>query len=991
MLCEPSAGNYGCRVRERINRETQSDNGMSKKQYKKSELKTDLAFEILLLAAFFFSGATSLALEVAWSKELSYLLGVDIYAATTVVTAFMAGLGLGAILVARFYKWSRASIRTYGYLQLIIGTCGLLSIPLLRSTMPMFSFLYERLNYDSQLFLLIRFLFVFGLMLVPVTLMGMTLPVVVGASFGRIKGRFSYLVGLLYGINTVGAVVGTLVAGFLLIPHIGILKTCLLTGMTDLLVGMVILWLARKEFQTPAAPHQQTPAIKIAGPARTLKKPVVLRRLFDRFYSWPGLVFLLSGMVALAYEIIWFRLLARIIGPSVHAFSIMLAVYLFGIGIGSVIGSRWVKHVTNHRLVMAILLFIIGIGPLLTLLFVNDLPIWYARLFADFSKDVFTFRNLLIQGLIASLLILPATIPLGAFFPVVTRSYNREIHRSSHRVEQSVGRLYFYNTLGAVAGSLLAGFWLIPAAGIKTSLIGAGGFNLVLALIVFFISLEGVWLKKMIYCLGTAAAVVLFVANIPGLNHTILNSGLYSEMTRKDIFEDKIGPAGSTLGTLLFFQEGINNSVAIVANKFNDGNLTLHLSGGWVSTTEIHGRAHLEFLGHLPMLFARRPETIAVIGYGAGITTGNILLYPDVKRVNIFELEPGVINASRYFEYINDKPLQDKRAHLYMVDGRSHITYEKFTYDVITSDPIHPYVAGSANLYTRDFYRIARAHLNPGGVFCQWIPLVGISPNSYNIILNTLHDVFPHIALFSFFGESVAVASDEPIRMNWRKLEKRFYSPSVYRDFQSIDFQNPFNLVSFYLGGEHQIDEYLQDVTLVNTDDNVWLEHRIPMDLFDPSHGNLYFMLRSKIKDDNRKSLRQIFSGIPLERLDTELAALSIDGDLYFEKAEKARHDRDFAKMEEYYRKTFSDFNSKFYYPAGLKLAEYLHSQHRTDEALSVTAMLQRNFPAFPDAYLLEARIRIQTGQGRKAKEAVGRGLMYNPDHPDLKKLLDKI
>jgi hypothetical protein len=462
-------------------------------------------------------------------------------------------------------------------------------------------------------------------------------------------------------------------------------------------------------------------------------------------------------------------------------------------------------------------------------------------------------------------------------------------------------------------------------------------------------------------------------------------------MINKDTFESKIGPAGPTLGRLLFFQEGINNSVAVVANKFYDGNLTLHLNGSWVSTTEIHGRLHLEFLGHLPMLFARQPETIAVIGYGAGITTGNVLLYPDVKRVNIFELEPGVINASKYFEHINGKPLQDQRAHLYMVDGRSHITYENFNYDVITSDPIHPYVAGSANLYTKDFYQITRKHLKPGGIFCQWIPLVGLSPDSYNIILNTLHDVFPHIALFSFFGESVAIASGEPLKMKWQELEKRFYSPSVYRDFQSIDIHNPFNLVEFYLGGEHQIDTYLRDVEKVNTDDNVWLEHRIPMDMFDLSHGNLFFMLRAKIKDDNRKSLRKIFSGIPLEQLDTELATLSKEGDLYYQKAEKARQDNDLARMEEYYRQTFSDFNSKYYYQAGLKLAEYLHSQYRSEEALEVTAILQKNNPAFPDAYLLEAQIRIKMGEGRKAKETINRGLMYNPDNLDLKNLLGEI
>ena len=276
-------------------------------------------------------------------------------------------------------------MKTYGFLQLVIGTCGLLSIPLFRSTMPLFSSLYDQLNYDSQLFLLIRFLFVLGLMLIPVTLMGMTLPVVVGAYFGRIKGQFSYLAGLLYGTNTVGAVVGTLVAGFLLVPNIGILKTCLLTGITDLLIGMIILCFSRKELQTAATIEKRASKTENVKPPQAPIVPRIFRRLLSRFYSWPGIVFFLSGMAALAYEIIWFRLLARIIGPSVHAFSIMLAVYLFGIGIGSVIGSRWVKRVINHRLTMAILLFIIGIGPLLTLLFVNDLPIWYARLFADFS------------------------------------------------------------------------------------------------------------------------------------------------------------------------------------------------------------------------------------------------------------------------------------------------------------------------------------------------------------------------------------------------------------------------------------------------------------------------------------------------------------------------------------------------------------------------------------------------------------------------------
>jgi spermidine synthase len=462
-------------------------------------------------------------------------------------------------------------------------------------------------------------------------------------------------------------------------------------------------------------------------------------------------------------------------------------------------------------------------------------------------------------------------------------------------------------------------------------------------------------------------------------------------MINEDTFESKTDAGNLALGKLIFFQEGINNSVAVVANKFEDGNLTLHLSGGWVSTTEVHGRLHLEFLGHLPMLFVRKPETIAVIGYGAGITSGNILLHPDVKRVNIFELEPGVINASKYFEHINGKPLLDQRAHLYMVDGRSHITYENFNYDVITSDPIHPFVAGSANLYTKDFYKIARSHLNPGGIFCQWIPLVGISPDSYNIILNTLHDVFPHIALFSFFGESVAIASSDPIQIDWKELETRFYSPLVYNDFKSFDFNTPYNIVAFYMGGENQIDNYLQNVKMVNTDDNVLIEHRIPMDILDLSHGNLQFMLQSKIEDDNHKSLLSIFPGLAIGELNTELSKLSKDGDLYYRKAEKARKDKNFSEMEEYYRLAFSDFNSKHYYSSGLQLAQYLHSQNKLEEALTITATLKRNNPAFPEAFLLEAGIRIESGEIVAAKETIKLGLMYNPDNLDLEKMLEAI
>ena len=943
--------------------------------------KTPRLFQLLLLVAFFISGATSLALEVAWSKQLSYLLGVDIYAATTVVTAFMFGLGLGALLVSKYYRWPRVSIRAYGYLQIAIGICGMLSIPMLRATSPLFSFLFVELQFNSHLFVLVRFVCVFAMMLIPVTLMGMTLPIVVGASFGKTKTDYARLAGQLYGVNTVGAVCGTLAAGFLLVPGIGILKTCLFTGATDLILGVLILLYAATILQKPTGSEQKTKTEQTKAP-----QPVAITAETRGavFISWPVVIFFLSGIVALAYEIIWFRLLARVIGPSVHAFSIMLAVYLLGIGSGSLIGARLIRKTTDYRLSMSVLLFLIGIGPLASLLFINQLPVWYGNLFISLSSDVFTVRNLFIQGLISALLILPATLPLGAFFPVVTRAYNLE-DTSKHRpVESSVGRLYFYNTLGGVIGSLMAGFYLIPSLGIRTSLIMAGFINILLAIGIFWFLTNNVRWQKITVSLCAVILSLIIVLASPRLDQQILNAGLYSEMLKKKDFKEKTEPQKQQLGNLIYFREGINNSVAIVANKFDDGNLTLHLSGSWVSSTEIHGRLHLEFLGHLPMLFARNPETIGVIGYGAGITTGNVLLYPGVKRVNVFELEPGVINASTYFEMINNRPLDDTRMHLYMVDGRSHITYGGIRYDVITSDPIHPFMAGSSNLYTVDFYRIIKEQLNEGGILCQWIPMVAISSEAYNKILNTMHSVFPHLALFSFFGESVVLASVEPLQIDWAELERRFYSPDVYQDFKALDFETPFNLISFFMGAEGQLNDYLEDVRGVNSDDNVWLEHRIPHDVYDRSLKNLYFMLASEIKKDNLRSLKQILTDFPVHRLQTELAGLSKNGDLFYEMAQTARQNGDFETMERFYRVTFSDFNSQHNYKAGLRLARYLGETSRTDEAISITRTLQKNYPAYPEAYLIEFEIHKTRGQTDLAYATLSRGATYNPSNREL-------
>jgi spermidine synthase len=927
----------------------------------------------LITAFFFISGATSLALEVAWSKELSYLLGVDIYAATTVVTAFMAGLGLGALVAARFFRRVRASIRVYGLLQLTIGACGMLSIPLFRSTQPLLSILYAHLNYDGGLFLVARFVVVFGLMLLPVTLMGMTLPVVVGALAGERRPQFASLAGRLYGVNTLGALSGTLLAGFLLVPKMGLLRTCVLTGMVDFLIGIAVLLAFRRRptLKRPKPTQSRPGSVK---PSRNLAE---IGRL-----QWPLVIFTFSGLAALGVEVAWFRILARIIGPSVHAFAIMLIMYLAGIGGGSLVGSILVRRQADIRFTTGVTLGACALGILLPLIALNEMPLWYANLYRSLVSDGFTGRLFLVQAILSAWLILPATTAFGMLFPLVAKAYDRSNGNRSLHAENTVGRLYFGNTLGAVFGCLLMGFWALPTLGVKTSLVTAA--MLVAGLSVFCL-LSGNTKRRghgARWGGALAAALTLILMIVPPPDQQLLNAGLYTDMVDPEQNMGRHERGSLPLGRLLMFREGVNNSVAVVANKYNDGNLTLHLTGHWVSTTEFHGRLHLRFLGHLPMLFARTPGSVAVIGYGTGITTGTVLLHPHVRKVDVFELEAGVIDAAPYFNFINHHPLEDSRTRVFTLDGRSHLTYEKSTYDVITADPIHPFVAGAANLYSQDFYRVAQRRLNKGGVFCQWIPLAAISEEAFKTILNSIHSIFPHVAIFTFFGEAVVVASGQPLDREWEEFTSRFAAPRVKADLESMDILSPYNIKVFLMGAGRQVDAYLKQTTSINTDDNAWLEHRIPIDLFDQATLNLYFELESYFKKGRTIALQELFPGLDLNRMRRQLARLARNGDHAFRLAVDARKRQDLQAEERYLWEAFSDFNSRFYYEAGLRLASLLAHSNRRTEAYSVLHDLQFNHPAFPEAFHKEVRLREASSRvDREAlREVVDRGLLYNPE-----------
>src|SRR5262245_33284049 len=519
----------------------------------------------ILGACFVVSGATGLILQVAWSKELSYILGSTLYGSATVVAAFMAGLGIGSSLAGRFAERVTRPVRFYAFIQFGIAACGAVSIPVFRATEPLFRLLFQTFAPGQSTFLLVRFVVVFSLIVVPVTLMGMTLPIIVGA-YARRKEKYGFDAGLIYGVNTVGAMSGTWLAGFILLPFFGLWKTCLIVGLTDAVVAVVSLWidgrlspledirLGRRQHQTKrvSAPY--------ASPPWSSKQWML------------GGVFAVSGGAAMVYEVGWFRLLGLTMGPSVYVFSIILGMFLLGVGVGSVVAAPWAERFRwGGVATMALLQGLLCLVGLAQIFYYNRLPQLNYDLFIRGTNLFGTSGLFWAQMGVAAAVVLPACVVMGALFPVTVRAV-RESGRDESTPEANVGRLYVMNTVGGIAGSLAAGFLLIPKLGLWKTFLGASLTGGVLALITLILASQLRSVVKTAWAVGLVTASTLLAATAPSWDVALFNQGLYREAyTTRKLDLDR--PRNERL---VYFGEGINSPVAV----FNiGGEATLRVAG----------------------------------------------------------------------------------------------------------------------------------------------------------------------------------------------------------------------------------------------------------------------------------------------------------------------------------------------------------------------------------------------------------------------------
>lgn len=726
----------------------------------------------VLALCFVASGAASLVDQVVWLRYLGLIFGNTTWAAATLLAVFLGGLGLGALLIGRFGDRLRRPLVAYAVFEVAIALLAVASPQLLGWIDHAYVAVYRAWGNQPWLFAAGRAALAAAFLLPPTLLMGATLPLVLRGALPA-RARVGRATALLYGANTAGAVAGTALSGFVLVPTIGLRAALLVAAALNLLAALGALAVSR---EVPAA----APDPAAAPPPR-------------RRQSWLLALFFAMGATSLAYEVLWTRALVFYLGSSVYAFSLMLLLVLLGIALGSLLVAPWADRLRAPLLALAVVeLALAGWAPVQVLLFgrLNDMLAGAATALSPGS-----FLGVAAAQLLAVLpLLLPPTILMGMSFPLAVRA----LHSDPRLLGSDVGRVYGWNTLGSVCGSLAAGFALIPALGTQRALIAVAVANALLALALAW-RLPS---RPLRVAAAAAPALLLLAALLLPRDLVILAAGMF----RHD-----------QPGDLVHFREDAQATVTIRRLPSATGPfLSLELNGVNVAGTSPDLYAIQKLQGHLPLLLAREPRAVAHIGFGSGGTAWAVSRHP-VEDILVVEISPQVLAASdRYFAPINHGVLADPRVRVEINDGRNFLLATTESFDAVLSDSIHPRYAGNGSLYTEEYFALLRDRLRPGGVASMWLPMYSLSPRNFAMILRAFETAFPHVqvwyepsALNSFTVVTGSV--DRPV-WDGAALAAAFAEPVVAGQLADLGLRRPADLLPLLLATERELQPWTSTV-----------------------------------------------------------------------------------------------------------------------------------------------------------------------------------
>jgi len=789
---------------------------------------------MILLAA---SGCAALIYEIVWLQLLQLIIGSSAVSLGLLLGTYMGGLFVGSVAFPKLVSARQHPLRMYAMLESGIGICGVLIL----SVLPLVGRVYANIATPGLLGLVLRGSICAACLLPPTILMGATFPAISRWLESSTAGMAR--LGFFYAANIAGAVFGCLVAGFYLLRVHDLAIATYVAAAINLLAALSGFVLSTRSAYKPTShkvDRQDVPRVAKS----------------EAMYF--GVAF--SGLCALGAQVVWTRVLSVMLGATVYTFSIILAVYLIGLGIGSGIGSVLARRNVRADVAFGVCQMLLAVSIAWTAWMLSkSLPYWPI----DPSLAVNPWFNFQLDFLRTACTIFPATLLWGASFPLALAA----LVEPGQDPAGVAGDVYGSNTAGAIVGAMLFSLVIVPSVGTMHAERLLIGLSSVAALLV--IGWPGV--EMLAVGLGITVALIWSVAEIPWQVTAYGRS--VAPMIRTDAEEAKQYPPKM----LLYHAEGINSSVAITEQW---GRRVIYVNGNAEASNGADDIRLERMAGHIPALLHSDPQDVLVVGFGAGITAGSFTVYPHVKRIVIAELETRVPPAStQFFHDENYGVFSDPRTTVVYDDGRHYILTTRDKFDVITSDPVHLWVRGTSALYSKEYFELVRSHLKPGGVIAQWLPLYDGDAETVKSVLATFFEVFPdgtvwsnHMGNRGYDLVLVGRAEAGPINIDriQATLDSADYAP-VLLSLHAVGFNSAVDVLGTYLGRASDLKPLLAGAQ-INMDRNLRLQYLAGLELngVDPERSYQALLAYRRFPEDlftgSEQYIRELIAKLSIKK-----------------------------------------------------------------------------------------------------------------------------
>jgi predicted membrane-bound spermidine synthase len=724
-----------------------------------------------ILILFFCSGATALVYEVIWSKYMALLFGSTIQAQTVVLAVFMGGLALGNKLFGRKADQARNPLAIYGCIEITIGVYALLFSLLYGATDSVFTAAGSHLLNQSGALLLLKGFLAMGLLLGPTILMGGTLPILAAwlqrtmPDAGRRSARF-------YSVNSFGAVCGAGLTGFWLVEWLGLRTTMNWSALVNLAVGVTAIVLGSS--QSGKAAKDKPAAAELES---TTGAPGPGLVAFHR----ACVMVAITGAVSMGLEVLASRCLCLIFGASLQVFAIVLVAFILGISVGSALIASPSRKRFRGEATAAILLMTGALTIGLVVFNIENLVSVYLTAQSGLNRNLMGYRFFETFVAVVSICVLglPAAV-LGSVLPLCMRAASE----TSDLLGNRIGRLLTWNTVGAVCGSLLTGFVLMPQIGLRGSFTTLAWLLVVAAVVISLASR-----KKLVIAAGVAVGIFLLIASSHDADgwRYILSAGVF-RMSDMNFSYDSLRDR-QNLVHLDFYEDAADATVSVEKVK-GSNERSLRVNGKVDASSTGDGSTQL-MLAYLPLIAKPDSKDVFCFGMGSGITAGAVLNYP-IEHLTVAENCGPVLRAAQLFTPWNNGVLTNSRTRIYDEDARTALKLSSSQYDVIISEPSNPWMIGVASVFTREFYQLAANRLKPGGIMVQWFHTYEMDDPTIDMVLRTFESVFPEMEIWDAGeGDVIVLGSGTPWRSGTEVFAQAFKIERARKNLATIGLESP--------------------------------------------------------------------------------------------------------------------------------------------------------------------------------------------------------